>query len=80
MGQDAGSSVVRVAPLFRKVVLVATGSGIGPCLPVIMAGNSTLVEFKREGDFANGPALSTERANRPTHVLADSTLSGVLSE
>lgn len=31
------SGVLRVAPLFRKMVLVATGSGIGPCLPVIMA-------------------------------------------
>lgn len=31
------SGVLRMAPLFRKIVLVATGSGIGPCLPVIMA-------------------------------------------
>ncbi|KAF5009359.1 hypothetical protein FDECE_4415 [Fusarium decemcellulare] len=30
------SGVLAVAPLFKKVVLVATGSGIGPCLPVIM--------------------------------------------
>ncbi|EKG15692.1 AMP-dependent synthetase/ligase [Macrophomina phaseolina MS6] len=29
--------VLRIAPLFKSVVLVATGSGIGPCLPVIMA-------------------------------------------
>ncbi|CAG8954990.1 hypothetical protein HYFRA_00008679 [Hymenoscyphus fraxineus] len=29
--------VLRIAPLFRSVVLVATGSGIGPCLPVIYA-------------------------------------------
>ncbi|KAF4308163.1 AMP-dependent synthetase/ligase [Botryosphaeria dothidea] len=29
--------VLRIAPLFKRVVLVATGSGIGPCLPVIMA-------------------------------------------
>ena len=29
--------VLRIAPLFRKIVLVATGSGIGPCLPVIYA-------------------------------------------
>lgn len=32
------SGVLRVAPLFRRIVLVATGSGIGPCLPVILAG------------------------------------------
>ncbi len=29
------SGVLRVATLFRRVVLVATGSGIGPCLSVI---------------------------------------------
>lgn len=29
--------VLRIAPLFKSLVLVATGSGIGPCLPVIMA-------------------------------------------
>lgn len=29
--------VLRVATLFRSVVLVATGSGIGPCLAVILA-------------------------------------------
>ncbi|KAF4545955.1 Nonribosomal peptide synthetase 12 protein [Lasiodiplodia theobromae] len=29
--------VLRIAPLFKSVVLVATGSGIGPCLPVILA-------------------------------------------
>ncbi len=30
------SGVLTIAPLFKKLVLVATGSGIGPCLPVIM--------------------------------------------
>ncbi|KAI1180312.1 acetyl-CoA synthetase-like protein [Nemania sp. FL0916] len=30
------SGVLTIAPLFKKVVLVATGSGIGPCLPVIL--------------------------------------------
>ncbi|KAH8652692.1 nonribosomal peptide synthetase 12 [Tricladium varicosporioides] len=29
--------VLRIVPLFKSVVLVATGSGIGPCLPVIYA-------------------------------------------
>ncbi|CAK5270169.1 unnamed protein product [Mycena citricolor] len=28
--------VLRIAPLFRRIVLVATGSGIGPCAPVIL--------------------------------------------
>lgn len=31
------AGVLRMAPLFRKIVLVATGSGIGPCLPVLLA-------------------------------------------
>ncbi|EKD17764.1 uncharacterized protein L3040_008053 [Drepanopeziza brunnea f. sp. 'multigermtubi'] len=31
------SGVVGITPLFRSVLLVATGSGIGPCLPVIYA-------------------------------------------
>ncbi|KAM7193960.1 putative Nonribosomal peptide synthetase [Rhypophila sp. PSN 637] len=30
------SGVLAVAPLFKKIVLVSTGSGIGPCLPVVM--------------------------------------------
>ncbi|CZS96383.1 related to non-ribosomal peptide synthetase [Rhynchosporium graminicola] len=29
--------VLRIVPLFRSIVLVASGSGIGPCLPVIYA-------------------------------------------
>lgn len=33
---EPASGVLAIAPLFKKVVLVATGSGIGPCLPVIM--------------------------------------------
>jgi ferredoxin-NADP reductase len=33
---DWTKRIIAVAPLFKKVVLVATGSGIGPCMPVIM--------------------------------------------
>ncbi|KAA8573170.1 hypothetical protein EYC84_003679 [Monilinia fructicola] len=29
--------VLRIAPMFRSILLVATGSGIAPCLPVILA-------------------------------------------
>ena len=29
--------VLRIVPLFKRVVLIATGSGIGPCLPVLLA-------------------------------------------
>ncbi|KAI0200509.1 acetyl-CoA synthetase-like protein [Astrocystis sublimbata] len=32
------AGVLTIAPLFKKVVLVATGSGIGPCLPVLYEG------------------------------------------
>ena len=32
--------VLRIATLFRSVVLVATGSGIGPCLAVILANKT----------------------------------------
>ena len=28
--------VLRITPLFRRVVFVATGSGIGPCAPCIL--------------------------------------------
>ncbi|KAF5382433.1 hypothetical protein D9615_002852 [Tricholomella constricta] len=28
--------VIRIVPLFRRVILVATGSGIGPCTPAIL--------------------------------------------
>jgi hypothetical protein len=31
--------VIRIATLFKGIVLVATGSGIGPCLPLIYARN-----------------------------------------
>ncbi|CDO71420.1 hypothetical protein BN946_scf184909.g14 [Trametes cinnabarina] len=34
--------VVRVTPLFRRVVLVATGSGIGPIAPVVYAKKTAL--------------------------------------
>ena len=30
------AGVLSIVPLFKRVVLVATGSGIGPCLPIIM--------------------------------------------
>jgi len=33
---EPARGVLAIAPLFKRIVLVATGSGIGPCLPVIM--------------------------------------------
>ncbi|RDW81841.1 hypothetical protein BP6252_02953 [Coleophoma cylindrospora] len=37
--------VLRIAPMFNSVLLVATGSGIAPCLPVIMANQTRISLF-----------------------------------
>lgn len=37
--------VLRAAPMFSSIVLVATGSGIAPCLPVIMAKQTRITLF-----------------------------------
>lgn len=37
--------VLRAAPMFNSIVLVATGSGIAPCLPVIMARQTRITLF-----------------------------------
>ncbi|TPX08701.1 uncharacterized protein E0L32_009890 [Thyridium curvatum] len=37
--------VLRIAPMFNSIVLVATGSGIAPCLPVIMAQQTRITLF-----------------------------------
>lgn len=37
--------VLRIAPMFKSVLLVATGSGIAPCLPVIMANRTRISLF-----------------------------------
>lgn len=49
-------------------------------LVVIVAGNSTFVEFEGEGDFADGPAVGTKHTNRPAHVGTDSALSRALGD
>ncbi|KAF5385718.1 hypothetical protein D9757_005526 [Collybiopsis confluens] len=36
------TGVMRIVPLFRRVVVVATGSGIGPCAPHVFAKLSTI--------------------------------------
>ncbi|KAJ3996936.1 hypothetical protein F5050DRAFT_1506661 [Lentinula boryana] len=36
------TGVMRIVPLFRRVVVVATGSGIGPCAPHVFAKQSTI--------------------------------------
>lgn len=37
--------VLRIAPLFKRIVLIATGSGIGPCLPVLLAKKVSMRVF-----------------------------------
>ncbi|KAL6415976.1 hypothetical protein AUP68_00183 [Ilyonectria robusta] len=37
--------VLRIAPMFNSILLVATGSGIAPCLPVIMAKQTNINLF-----------------------------------
>ncbi|KAM0480149.1 hypothetical protein ACHAP7_005364 [Fusarium lateritium] len=37
--------VLRIAPMFKSIVLVATGSGIAPCLPVILAQQTRITLF-----------------------------------
>ncbi|KAG8734036.1 hypothetical protein FRC11_013092 [Ceratobasidium sp. 423] len=34
--------VLRIVPLFRRLVIVATGSGIGPCAPAIFEGRTPM--------------------------------------
>ncbi|KAF8304963.1 hypothetical protein DL93DRAFT_407823 [Clavulina sp. PMI_390] len=34
------NGVMRIVPLFRRVVIVATGSGMGPCAPHVFAGKT----------------------------------------
>ncbi|KAK7431323.1 hypothetical protein QQZ08_002094 [Neonectria magnoliae] len=37
--------VLRIAPMFNSILLVATGSGIAPCLPVILAQQTNITLF-----------------------------------
>ncbi|KXJ85644.1 integral membrane protein-like protein TmpA [Microdochium bolleyi] len=37
--------VLAIAPMFKSIVLVATGSGIAPCLPVILARQTNITLF-----------------------------------
>ncbi|KPM39202.1 hypothetical protein AK830_g7337 [Neonectria ditissima] len=37
--------VLRIAPMFNSILLVATGSGIAPCLPVILAQQTNVSLF-----------------------------------
>jgi ferredoxin-NADP reductase len=57
--ESIASGVLHVAKLFRRVVLVATGSGIGPCLAVLRAGEveARVLWFTREPQDTYGRAI-----------------------
>lgn len=60
--------VLHVSKLFRKIVLIATGSGIGPCLAVLRSGEvpcrvlwSTRSPRKTFGDGLVGDVLKADK-------------------
>ncbi|QFU88081.1 hypothetical protein [Amycolatopsis sp. YIM 10] len=58
------AGVGNIDKLFRKVVWVATGSGIGPCLPHLLSGET--------------PALLVWSARRPRHTYGDALVDEIL--
>ncbi|KAF5000560.1 hypothetical protein FGRMN_1727 [Fusarium graminum] len=53
--------VLRIAPMFKSIVLVATGSGIAPCLPVILAQQTRITLFwsTRDPLETYGPSIAS---------------------
>ncbi len=73
------AGVGNIDKLFRKVVWVATGSGIGPCLPHLLAGEtpSLLVWSTRHPRQTYGDALVDEiLAVQPDAVIWDTDAAG----
>lgn len=73
------AGVGNIDRLFRKVVWVATGSGIGPCLPHLLAGDtpSLLVWSTRHPRQTYGDALVDEiLAVQPDAVIWDTDAGG----
>jgi hypothetical protein len=73
------AGVGNIDRLFKRVIWVATGSGIGPCLPHLLAGEvpSRLVWSTRDPLKTYGTALMDEiRAAQPDAVIWDTTRSG----
>lgn len=77
------AGVLRIAPLFKSIVLVATGSGIGPCLPVIynvIAGQNIKIRVlwstpNPEKTFGTGIINSIVEAD-PKALIHDTKASG----
>ncbi|MER6710080.1 MULTISPECIES: hypothetical protein [unclassified Streptomyces] len=65
------AGVANIEVLFRKVVYVATGSGIGPCLPHLLAAEvpSRLVWATRDPRATYGDALVDEILAAQPHAL-----------
>ncbi|WP_037675825.1 membrane protein [Streptomyces griseus] len=73
------AGVANIEVLFRKVVYVATGSGIGPCLPHLLAAEvpSRLVWATRDPRATYGDALVDEiLAVQPHAVIRDTSRDG----
>lgn len=73
------AGVGNIDRLFRKVVWVATGSGIGPCLPHLLAGDtpSLLVWSTRHPRQTYGDALVDEiLAVQPEAIIWDTDAGG----
>ncbi|MDQ0830824.1 hypothetical protein QF032_002668 [Streptomyces achromogenes] len=73
------AGVANIEVLFTKVVYVATGSGIGPCLPHLLAAEvpSRLVWATRDPRATYGDALVDEiLAAQPHAVVHDTSRSG----
>jgi hypothetical protein len=73
------AGVVTVARLFKRVVWVATGSGIAPCLPQLLCGRTParLVWVTRNPERTYGPELLREILTaQPDAVLWDTDALG----
>jgi hypothetical protein len=73
------AGVANIEVLFKKVVYVATGSGIGPCLPHLLAGAvpARLVWATRSPRATYGDALVDEiLAAQPEALIWDTTIDG----
>ncbi|MFD7551062.1 hypothetical protein ACFV0R_06200 [Streptomyces sp. NPDC059578] len=73
------AGVANIETLFRRVVYIATGSGIGPCLPHLLAGTvpARLVWAARSPRATYGDALVDEiLAAQPDAVVWDTATHG----
>lgn len=73
------AGVGNIDKLFTRVIWVATGSGIGPCLPHLLAGDtpSRLVWSTRTPELTYGPELVAEiQAAQPNAMIWDTVTQG----